>query len=133
MIEININPLKGQQPISFAASAAEIGQDAGKKTWANAMAAGDILGETSLYDIRDCLRGFGAWDDEELALMNRQALNALVIQFISGSWRECFGDWPFENPTEDMWVMYRRDWENGRVTGDFWYDKEKKELFSGLY
>lgn len=39
-------------------------------------------------ELRDWIRGFGAWDDEELAAMSDQETNALLLQFIAGDIRE---------------------------------------------
>lgn len=85
---------------NFSASRAEMGENAGKITWANAVTEGTnapmltTLGQ--LDALRDYVRGFGAWDAGHIAGWSDAECNALFIQLVSGDIREmkelCTGD-----------------------------------------
>jgi hypothetical protein len=92
-MEINITRFFNEAaPMDYSASCAEIGMNAGRDTWNAAMEdAGDyklLTNEDDLQEFRDYIKGFGAWNTEEIAAMSDQSLNALLIQFISGDIRE---------------------------------------------
>ena len=79
-------------PRDYSASIAEIGADAGAHTW---RAACDDAPDWPMLDspgklqaMRDYVRGFGAWDDAEIAGMPDLHLQALFLQFIAGDMRE---------------------------------------------
>lgn len=88
-MEINITMFYNNTcPKDYSASAAEIGQNAAADTW---QAALDDSEDYMMLDdddkrqaFREFLREFGAWDDVD---MGDVALNALLIQFISGDIR----------------------------------------------
>lgn len=100
----------------YSASVAEIGNNAGAYTWRAAM---DDSEQFPLLDteekreaFRDYIRGFGAWDAEEIAAMDSQSLNALCIQFISGDIREA----NLESRTDAAWIAYEsQDSIGGRI------------------
>ena len=92
-MEIDITSfVTNEEPFEFSASVAERGQNAARDTWHNAcqQAANSPLLETEeqLQALRDHVRGFGAWDKEEIAGWNADECNALFIQLISGDMRE---------------------------------------------
>ena len=78
----------------FAHSAFEGGQMAGVNTWNSAIHASkndkDILfvNEKNRNEIENYVREFGAWSIEEIQSWNDYELNALLLQFIAGSYRE---------------------------------------------
>lgn len=75
----------------FSGSRAEHGEDAGQYTWNNALteATDNPLLTTEQHDgAKDYIRGFGAWDDEEIDSWDCNELNALVLQLIAGDLRE---------------------------------------------
>ncbi len=93
-MEIDITDFFNNEDASdYSASAMELGENAGKITWNNAMReAGNR--EPSLLDTEeklDAMREFalssGGWDEEEIAAWSPQELNALFIQWISGDMR----------------------------------------------
>src|SRR5574337_580431 len=94
-MEIDITQFVNDEcPVDFSASVAEIGNDAGRQTWSAAMeTAPDYLAQfITNTDARDELtrwiRGFGAWNDAEIAAWSDTELCALLIQFIAGDLRE---------------------------------------------
>ena len=88
------------EPSEFSASEAELGQSAGKITWANAnceAASAPFLTTDAAFDgFYAWIKGFGAWDDDEIKAWTPIECNALLVQYISGDLREltelCPGD-----------------------------------------
>lgn len=103
------------EPFNYSASAAELGQDAGRITWANAnrdSAEWRLLDTPEKLEAwRDDVRGFGAWEDEEIAAWSDEECNALFLQFVSGDIRE------MESLCGDDWAEYARLSERGTVSG----------------
>lgn len=101
-MEINITQFfNTATPRDYSASVAEIGNDAGPSTW---RAACDDVADygpmlatpAQLQALRDYVRGFGAWSDDEIAAWSDVECNALFIQLISGDILESpldSGDW----------------------------------------
>lgn len=94
-------------------SVAELGQNAAKYTWNNAKAYAEdkpLLTNDDMRDnAREFLKGFGAWEAEEIAAWTDTELNALIVQFIAGDIREMEA---FDSEEE-----YREASENGQVSG----------------
>lgn len=91
-MEINITSLmaRAEDMIYYSASVAEIGQDAGRVTWENALDAVEtapLVPPEGEAEARDYFREFGAWEDEEIDGWSAQELNALVLQYIAGDIR----------------------------------------------
>ena len=91
-MEINITSLmeRSSDMYLYAASAAEMGDDAGS-TWSNAMDCVEeepLVKEEELGEFRDYVRSSGAWDDEEIDSWSIQECNALCLQMIAGDIRE---------------------------------------------
>lgn len=91
-MEINITRLVDSDNVDlmdYSASAMELGQDAGRITWNNALESEHVLVSTEeeLQEARDYIRGFGAWSDEEIDGWTPQEVNALILQFVAGSLR----------------------------------------------
>lgn len=92
-MEINITRFFTEAaPRDYSASVAEIGSDAAADTWRAAMDDADdynLLDTDEKRDaFRDHVKGFGAWEDSEIAAWSNQELNALCIQLIAGDIRE---------------------------------------------
>lgn len=105
-------------PRHYLASVAELGEDAGTITWENAL---DRSEEDNLLDTeekRDAfkayVRGFGAWDDEEIDAWSHEELNALLIQFISGDMRE---DGLHANMEDEEWNALDPEKSRGSIYG----------------
>ena len=95
-------------PRDYSASVAEIGANAGADTWRAAM---DDSPDYMLLDddekreaMREHIKGFGAWDDTEIAAMTDTALNALCLQMIAGDIREAGLD-----TTNPDWDAYEKN------------------------
>lgn len=109
-MEIDITSfVTNESPMDFSASVAEIGNNAARDTWNAAceQAADSPLleSEEQLQAFRDHVKGFGAWDKEEIAGWSDAECNALFIQLISGDMREMGMD---DSDLEDF------DWEDCR-------------------
>ena len=120
-MQINITQFfTSEDPSMYAASAMELGQDAGRITWQNAKDQADsqalLNTEEELQAMRDWARSSGGWDADEIATWDAQELNALFIQLISGDMRE------IENLASDAagnpdWKAYEELASEGTLNG----------------
>jgi len=90
-MEINITSLLETDMYDFAHSAAEGGQDAGRNTWNAALKGPRPLLQTpeEFEAFRDYVKGFGAWEAEEIAAWDENECQALFLQMIAGDVRQC--------------------------------------------
>lgn len=114
-MEIDITAFfKAEDPFNYSASIAEMGQDAGPRTWRNAVEAANTWNmldtEEKREEFRAHIKGFGAWSEAEIAAWTDQELNALFIQLVSGDMREANLD--VEEPD---WDEYQKLCERGVV------------------
>lgn len=118
-MEINITELIANiAPMDYAASAIELGANAGRITWAAACEdALELFGDQFDREAFDnYFSSFGAWSDEELAAHSDRESAALMLQFIAGDLRECeFSDWP-EPFTDAWWTEYEKAASAGTVS-----------------
>ena len=84
---------------NFSASRAELGDNAGKITWDNAVreaASTQLISETDRDEFESWVRDFGAWSQDEIKAWSLDECNALLIQYLSGDLRElkslCYSD-----------------------------------------
>ncbi len=118
-MEINITRFFNEAyPSDYSASVAEIGNNAGADTW---RAACDDSADYMMLDdddkrqaFREYVKGFGAWDDEEIAEWSDIELNALLLQMISGEIRE------FRELADSDWQQWQELAERGQVTGNLY-------------
>lgn len=80
-------------PMHYSASRMELGEDAGKITWNNAVEAATehsyLLDTTDKVEaFENYIKRFGAWDQEEIDTWSLEEKVALLIQFISAEIRE---------------------------------------------
>lgn len=121
MIELNITRFYNTaHPRDYSASVAEIGNNAGADTWRAACkdSRDYMMLDTAdkLHAMREHVRGFGAWSDDEIAAWSDTELNALLLQFISGDIREsCLSD-------GGTWEMYYQQAEQGAISGRLFSD-----------
>lgn len=111
----------------------EMGQDAGRITWDNAMdncasdnpdADGALLAdEEGIAHAREWAAAFGAWDEDEIASWSAQEVNALVLQYIAGDIREAMPD------LVDDYDAYERDAQAGRIGGNIFRDEDNQFWF----
>lgn len=129
-MEINITKfMRDAAPMDYSASAAEIGNDAGPTTWRAAMDdAGDYL-HLETVDQLDAMRAhigaMGAWDDEEIAAMTPQHLNAMFLQCVAGDMREAGID---ASTSEQGWADYVAGCEAGRYAGRIMQSRDAGEF-----
>ena len=95
-MEINITSLLTEDLFQFSHSQAEGGENAGRNTWnaAKGEAATAPLLSTpeQLQSLRDYVRGFGAWDAEEIEAWDEVECNALFLQLVAAETREAGWD-----------------------------------------
>lgn len=119
-MELNITKLvRDIAPMDYAASAIELGVNAGRITWEAACNdALELFGDQFDREEFDAYFSiFGAWSAEELAAHTDRESAALMLQFIAGDLRECdFSDWP-EKFTEEWWTEYEKAASAGTVAG----------------
>ncbi len=84
--------VRNEDPYKFSASIMEMGANAGRLTWNNAKREGEqaplLTTEDQLDALRSHVRGFGAWDEDEIAAWSDAECNALFVQLISGDMRQ---------------------------------------------
>lgn len=101
----------------YSASCAELGDNAGRITWENAVDRGEFSPlldtEEKREAMREFVRGFGAWTDEEINAWSDVELTALLIQFIAGDMRESGLD--CTGPVD--WEEYQEACESGQCAG----------------
>ena len=108
-MEININQLVSEDLFQFSHSAYEGGENAGQNTWNAAKEAGKdspiLQTPEQLQALRDYVKGFGAWEDEEIAAWDDAECNALFLQLVSGDVREAGWDSLDEAEWDDEGVL----------------------------
>jgi hypothetical protein len=115
--------------IDYSVSVAEIGVNAGTDTW---QAACEDSPDYMILDnddkreaFRQYVKGFGAWDDSEIAAWSDVELNALLLQIIAGDVREsCLSD-------GGSWEEYYAQSEEGQVSGRLFENGEQVYYYIG--
>ena len=92
-MEIDISSFfAGADAFEFSHSRMEGGENAGRNTWDAAKREGaesPLLTTPEQFDaLRSYVKGFGAWDESEIAAWDAIECNALFVQLISGDMRE---------------------------------------------
>lgn len=128
-MELNITEFCSKTcPRDYFASVAEIGANAGADTWRAACEdSPDYMildAPDKLQAMREHVRGFGAWTDEEIAMWTDVELNALLIQCIAGDIRgSCLAD-------GGSWDMYYQQAEQGIVSGNLFADDDGQVYYT---
>lgn len=92
-MEINITDFfcTGQAHL-YSASVAELGENAGKLTWLNALGYANkhrmLETEEQLEAFKVFVKETGGWTQEEISHWTNHELNALFVQFVAGDIRE---------------------------------------------
>lgn len=120
-MEINITEfVKNSDPFDFSASIMERGKNAGPETWNNAVEEAKtsslLTTEEQLEALRDYVKEFGAWSEEQIAAWSDDECNALFIQLISGDMREAGLD--SCDLEEFDWAEYERRSQAGQISGN---------------
>lgn len=93
-MEIDItNFVRTAETHEFSASRAELGDNAGKITWAKANAVAEAgntrwITDETRDEFEAWVKEFGAWSRDEIKAWSLDECNALLIQFISGDLNE---------------------------------------------
>lgn len=116
-MEIEVTDFFNQAaPMDYSASAAELGQDAGRITWRHACEAAPdyphLDTEEKREAFREYIRGFGAWSDGEIAAWSDVELGALFLQCVAGDIREA----GLDTDAPD-WAAYQAGAEGGQYSG----------------
>ena len=99
-MEINITHfVRTAETHELSGSVAELGKDAAKITWNNAVreaASTQLISQDDRDEFERWVREFGAWDHDEIEAWSLDECNALLIQYISGDLNEleslCYSD-----------------------------------------
>lgn len=120
MLEIDVSFLLTEDAGQFAASRAELGDNAGRITWQNACNAVDQIKLTpeEIQEAKDYIRTWGAWEDEEIDAWTDDETKALIIQSAAGDYREAESCWSDELNDIDWDGEYQKRAEAGRVSGN---------------
>lgn len=104
----------------LSGSVAELGDNAGRITWANSIEASKefspLPDADALQEFREWLKPWGGWSDDEIAAMSDQHLRALCLQWIASDWRECFDC----SPDAVDWEGYRILASDGQCPSSFY-------------
>jgi hypothetical protein len=107
-----------RDPSDFSASRAEAGKNAPSLTWAAALAeAADsplLQTEDQIEALRDHMRGYGAWEPEEIDAWDAAHCNALFIQLVAGDIRDAGIS---DASDEKEWADYQKRAKNGQCSG----------------
>lgn len=120
-MEIDCTWLLDEDCGQLSGSIAELGNNAGRITWNNAMQAAesawpDMTAE-QIQSLKDYFGEIGAWDDEEREAWSDTETKALLIQMIAGDIREAESCcWDDDKDGID-WEQYNLKAENGRLCG----------------
>jgi len=119
MLEIDVSFLLEDEASSYSASRMELGDNAGKITWNNALDDSDKITLTpeEIQEAKDYIRTWGAWDDEEIDSWTDVETKALIIQAAAGAYREMEGLCLNEEYEVD-WDEYQQQVEAGRISGN---------------
>ena len=91
-MEINVSAIiddTRNNPTRFSASIAETGlENIGQITWNNAKEQKSFaLTKDQIEPVKNYIREFGAWDDDEIDSWDAEETTALFVQFVSGDYR----------------------------------------------
>jgi hypothetical protein len=77
--------------------------------------------------LREYVKGFGAWDAEEIAAWDDSECNALFVQLISGDMREAGMD--DVDPEDFDWEEYERQASEGHISSRIWRGNDDQIYF----
>jgi hypothetical protein len=80
--------------------------------------------------LREHVKDFGAWDDEEIAAWDDIECNAIFVQLVSGDMREAGMD---DVDIDDFdWETYNDRVEAGELQGNIYYHRQADKIFYSL-
>ncbi|RWP84717.1 MAG: hypothetical protein EOR11_19855 [Mesorhizobium sp.] len=121
-------------PFELSRSIAEAGKDAGSTSWRNATTEATerpLLAEGDREDVREYFKGFGAWDDEEIAAWSDSELDALVLQYAAGGLREVQSLCPGDGLADVDWQEAEALAERGTVGGNLYPQGDSLMIYIG--
>ena len=127
MLEINVSFLLHTDASLFAASAAELGPNAGKITWANALENCNLIHLTpqEILEAKEYIKTWGAWERDEIDNWSEEETKALIVQYAAGDYREAESvAWDDTNWGID-WEQYEREAQSGRISGNLFMHEGK--------
>jgi hypothetical protein len=117
----------------LSASVAELGKDAGKITWNNALqeaATTQLIDAEHRDEFESWARAFGAWDGDEIAAWSLDECNALLLQYIAGDLNEleslCYSS---DEPFEINWRKAEKLSERGTISGSIYKGDDGRLYF----
>jgi hypothetical protein len=129
-MEINITSLLSEDVFNYSHSAFEGGDNAGRNTWNAAKERSQdeplLTTPKQLDALRDYVKGFGAWTEEEIAAWDDNECNALFLQMVSGDIREAGAD-SLENID---WEDYKERAEAGNCSSNLFKTKQGEIFYS---
>jgi hypothetical protein len=122
-MEINITKFVTDcDAYDYSASIAEHGDNAASQAWNAALRQGKdtplLVTDEQLDALREHVKGFGAWDREEIDAWSADECNAMFIQLISGDIREAGLDGDFLD--EFDWNAYEERQAAGIVSSNLY-------------
>jgi hypothetical protein len=120
-------------PFELSRSVAEAGKDAGPTSWRNATTeAGERpLDMADRDEARDFFRGFGAWDDDEIAAWSDSEVDALVLQYAAGDLREVQSLCPGDGLGDVDWQEAEALAERGTIGGRLYPEGDRLMIYIG--
>lgn len=128
-MEINITPFfyQGQAHL-YSASAAELGENAGRITWLNALKVSSTYRFLDTLEKRSAFREFlvdtGGWTPSEVFSFNLQELNAILIQLVAEDIRESSLDVPFPS-----WTLHKEACEDGMISSRLFKSEDNQVYY----
>ena len=135
-MEIDItNLVRTAETHELSGSVAEMGKDAAKITWNNAVreaSTTQLISQDDRDEFERWVREFGAWDREEIAAWSLDECNALLIQYISGDLNEleslCYSD---KDAFGIDWGKVEKLSERGTISGNIFRSGDNVYFYMG--
>jgi hypothetical protein len=123
-VEIDVTFLLDEDCGRFSGPIAELGDNAGRITWNNAMEAARsgviTLTPEQIQELKDYFGEFGAWDDEERAAWTDVETIALLIQMVAGDLREIESQFWDDTKWCIDWEAYEAD-DSGQIQHNLFF------------
>ena len=128
-MEIDVTHLVDEDCRQFSDSIHNSGlQNIGQVTWRNACEHAEdnpLVKAEDQDELRDWIREFGAWTDDDIKAMSDDETNALLLQFIASAIQEM--------EDYDSHEDYKIACENGECNGELYYGEETNGILTWFY
>ena len=105
-------------------SVSNLGCNAAQLTWENCLGHAErtrvLRTADDLEAMRDHLRAYGAWDEDEIKALTDRELNAFALQEIAAEVNELtnYYDIDLDSPLpQDQYATLEQAWEDGQLSG----------------